>query len=353
MKRTLPARDRTYSFCLTAILAACVCPVALLQFPLRNELLGICLALLALAILNHGLWKIPFFPYDRIFSAVSEDGLAWTPEPGVRLDVGGVHRSCQVYYPAVIPVEEGWRMYYRAGGYDSAIGSAFSSDGLCWEEEPGLRLAPGGDAELTRLDGPAVVRLGPDDWRLYYAGFGDGRWRICAARSADSRNWRPEAVCLGPTDDGDAKDPCVIRWASGFRIYFTRHGADRSDICTAVSEDGLEWDQPMPCAGYNPAGLVVRSPHVVALRDAGLRLYFAEFPRRTATGSRIVSATSTDGVHWTRELGVRVGPRSWRGLHGTFCPALVALEGGWRIYFGGYWGRHWLAPYTLLRHRER
>ena len=353
MSRPLPPRDRRYSLGLAAVLASGAGLLAVAQLPLRSALLGLCLALLALTVLNHVLLRIPFFPYDRILSAVSQDGLVWTCDPGVRLDVGGVHPSCQVYYPSVIPVREGWRMYYRAGGYDSAIGSAFSHDGLCWDEEPGYRIGAGGADGPLRVDGPCVVALGPDDWRLYHAGFAEGRWRLCATRSSDSLHWRPEGTCIDPGAAEDAKDPCVIPWGAGFRIYYVLHGPAGSRICTAVSDDGLHWGESEPCTGYNPEGLDVRTPRVVPQEGAGLRLYFAEFPRPGAIGSRIVSAASLDGVQWTRDPGVRIGTGARPGLHGAFCPDLVGQEGEWRMYFGGYWGNHWLAPHTLFRHRPR
>ena len=352
----LPPRDRRYSLCLIAVFAFSTAGSLPFPFPLARVWLIASAVGLVILLLNHRYWRVRIFPYDHILSAVSTDGLNWTIEPGVRLDVGGLHDSCMAYYPEVVAMPGGWRIYYRAGGYDSIIASAFSRDGISWEEEPGARIGQGGEDGLRKADGPEVIELGPADWRMYYAGFDGEHWRIYSARSSDGLHWRAEAVCIDAGDDADlpqAKDPSVIRHGPGYRIYFTRFSARASRIYTAFSRDGAHWQDLHPCAGYNPEGRDTRTPCAVGEEPGNLRLYFAEFPGTTAIGSRIVSATSEDGVNWARDPGVRLDPGAGAGLHGTFCPDLVFLGNSWRMYFGGFWGRHWLEAYTLFRHRER
>ena len=353
MNAELPPRDRKYSMGLIGGSAIFVLAALTLGFAWNQELLILGSGLLILLLLNHFFWKIPFFPYDRILSAVSTDGIDWQVEPGVRLDVGGRHASCQVYYPEVVAVPGGWRMYYRAGGYDSIIASAFSRDGLEWEEEPGVRIGPGGEYGLTKVDGPEVMDLGGGEWRMYYGGYDGEDWRICSSRSQDGLDWKWEAGCIGGTGKDQAKDPCVIRCSSGYRMYFMGYFSGEGQIYSAISQDGVNWRDIQPCSGYNPEHRDIRNPCVIEVQQEKLRMYFAEFPRFTAIGSRIVSVVSEDGLNWMRDSEVRVDPGACPGLQGTFCPDLLPHEQGWRMYYGGYWGRHWLAAYTLFRHRER
>ena len=82
--------------------------------------------------------------YGYILSAVSKDGLNWSKEPGIRIDVHGPNATHQVLCPDVIPLPDGrWRMYFeaRVGDRPTAILSAVSTDGLQWEPEEGVRIA--------------------------------------------------------------------------------------------------------------------------------------------------------------------------------------------------------------------
>lgn len=87
------------------------------------------------------IWRM--FTSQRV-SAISRDGLTFTRER--ELTVGD--SSC------TIPVEGGYRMYYFG------IHSAFSRDGVNWVEE-GLRLD-------GRLADPAVIRLPDGIWKMFY-----------------------------------------------------------------------------------------------------------------------------------------------------------------------------------------
>ena len=79
-----------------------------------------------------------------ILSAVSDDGAAWRKEPGVRLDAHEPDATLRVLCPDVVPLPDGrWRMYFEAATPDrpNVIKSAVSPDGLAWEPEPGVRAA--------------------------------------------------------------------------------------------------------------------------------------------------------------------------------------------------------------------
>ena len=103
-----------------------------------------------------------------ILSAVSEDGLVFQKEPGIRLapQPSINHISLRVLAPTVTRcLEGGWRMYFEARGpasHPTVICSAISHDMLQWNIEAGIRLrSPGG------LSGPRYLELPGGRGRLY------------------------------------------------------------------------------------------------------------------------------------------------------------------------------------------
>ena len=312
-------------------------------------------------VLNALYWRKPFFAYDRILSATSTDGMVWVKEEGVRVDVGGPLDSRHVYYPKVTSVNRGYRMYYRAGGSDSVIGSAFSDDGVEWKYEQRARVALGGRHGLKRLLSPEIVSLRANDWRLYYAGLDERRWRIYCARSQDGVVWSDEGVCidLSAADDEEmslAKEPSVSVSGDGsFRMHFVGFSqAGATAIYTAVSSDGVGWADIAHCEGYGSDACTVRSPCVVSRDSNTMRMYWAEHPLTAVRdlGSSIVSAVSLDGVVWEREEGIRISHGSRYDRHGVLSPDVIRDGDRWRMYYAGYLGKHWLEPYSLWNYRR-
>jgi len=99
-----------------------------------------------------------------ILSAISEDGLRFTPEPGIRLapDPAVPDRSLRILAPSVARLADGsWRCYVEVRGpadRPTAIASARSADLIDWRWEPGLRivtpLGVGAPRWLADADGP-------------------------------------------------------------------------------------------------------------------------------------------------------------------------------------------------------
>ncbi|MBB76053.1 MAG: hypothetical protein CMJ75_16215 [Planctomycetaceae bacterium] len=192
----------------------------------------------------------------RILSATSADGLHWQPEAGVRLtpQTGGAG-DFRVVSSEVVPAHGhrgGLRMYYeccpgpQAG--QNSIRSAVSQDGgLCWIPEPGVRLAAPGENYMA----PRIVLLTEGAVRLYCCRRGHG---IISALSTDGglTFQQEEGVRIAPGDQwdrGTAFAPEIVRIAgAGYRMYYAGYStAGRADILTATSDDGLRWEkQPRP-----------------------------------------------------------------------------------------------------------
>jgi predicted GH43/DUF377 family glycosyl hydrolase len=352
---SLPDRDRRLS--LAIALALSVVPAAgFLLAGLQGMVWGALPALVGWGFLLFNLRVIrrPFFPYDRILSATSSDGLLWHRETGIRLDVGGPHQSVQVYFPSVIQLSDSWRMHYRAGGHHSSIATANSLDGLSWHEESELPFPNERSAELERLDSPWVVST-DGGFRIYYSGYDRQVWQIYTCNSADPTRWTGQCQVLDLGTEKTlphSKAPSIVAWQDGWIMAFMRFTANKVVIYTAKSSDGLNWQDIRPCPAIQHQNYQPRNPSLVVTEDDNLRLYFSEYSGQPI-GARLVSALSSDGISWQREEGVRISPGDDTDRHGIFGGQAVYTGNEWRFYYAGYWGRHWLEPYTIWRYRRR
>ncbi|MFH1148460.1 MAG: hypothetical protein V1736_12245 [Pseudomonadota bacterium] len=138
---------------------------------------------------GHG-WRLYFHARSEtkyeIWSAISSDGLTWEIEHGTRIAQTKPEETYAAYSPYVVPVECGWRMYYSGWQRDPVLRgyilAAISPDGLTWTKEPGRALEPGSALDAVHCSEPCLLRLADGRWRLFYEAQGtDGRWRILGA----------------------------------------------------------------------------------------------------------------------------------------------------------------------------
>lgn len=198
-----------------------------------------------------------------ILSALSEDAGTWVKEPGIRLDVHEPHASRRALCPDVIPLPDGrWRMYFegRTSDAPSCVLSAVSDNGLDWDPEPGIR-------------------------------FGDGVWAYGSPR------------CLYVDDGGSLPYRLYCHHYS----YPMRSGLDaQNHIVSAISPDGLHFE---PEPGVRIAqeteheAYAVYAPEVLRLGDGTYRMYYPGWCEEPMHG-RIFSATSDDGLDWTKDEGL-------------------------------------------------
>lgn len=169
-----------------------------------------------------------------ILSAVSKDGLNWSPEEGVRFgDDTWSYGTPRVLYVEGDDRTVEYRMYFHRytfplrPGLDAGnhIISALSSDGLSFEEEPGVRIRQETERETFSVYAPEVVRLGDGSYRMYYSAWSEMiRGGIFTATSADGLAWRKSpnpCIELGGRWDGDmVSEPCVIDLKEGAARLF-------------------------------------------------------------------------------------------------------------------------------------
>jgi len=197
--------------------------------------------------------------------------LPWRKEAGARLQGSRDLDSAKLQAPCIVALPSGgYRLFYTAVGpgkpYPACQGyilSAVSADGLTFEKEPGIRLAPqpGVPYLSLRLVSPDVTRCADGRWRMYV----EGR--------------------------GPASLPTVI--------------------VSAVSSDLLHWEFDEGIRLQTPGG--IGGPRYTPLPDGRGRLYCFQSEYGPDGGARlsmnIVSAVTTDGLNFTFEPGYRMRDR--------------------------------------------
>jgi hypothetical protein len=273
----------------------------------------------------------PAKPYPRcqgyILSAVSDDGVAFRKEPGIRLapreDIPWMSRRTLV--PAVTPLPDGrWRMYFESRGpatRPTVICSAISSDLLAWTLEDGIRLERPDD-----VGGQRFVRLP------------DGRGRIyCFSRATQS-------IVSAVTDDGLAYE-----WEPGSRLVGGAGGPGGIESAGITAADvlpptaaGEPWTMYYSAWQDVPPGTVV-PPHPSmdpAMDAAGGSDDFARASIAADMAgyrSRIFRATSPDGLEWERAgLELEGGGHDAPGIDAVHAEDMSVIrlgDGRLRMYY--------------------
>jgi hypothetical protein len=230
-----------------------------------------------------------------ILSATSADGLAFTPEPGIRLapDSRDPPMSLRVLAPSIAALPDGtWRMYFEARGpatTPTTIRSARSSNLVDWTLEPGTRLATCGGVGAPRFR-----------W------LGDGAGELLAI---DSRY----------TDGGPGRSArtamAVIRATTTDGLHFA---IDSTDLLRDRQE-------PLDSAGITAAEIVGASPPLL--------LYSAWQDRPAGQPALLHPSTDADAVA--------------RGSSADFAAASIAAD------MSGYRSRIMAAELTTSGWRPR
>ena len=254
----------------------------------------------------------------------TDPGREWVKDPGVAIEAESPDEGPLMVTPNVIQTADGrFRMYFTSLRYGThafvdstaSILSAISDDGLKWEREPGVRLAPFSPEGTLRVLCPDVIPLVEGGYRMYLEASvtPDEPCWIVSAVSADGLSFEPEPGVRYGDGQGKYGSPrCVFTddKAARYRLYFHSHplpvepGSKRF-IASAVSDDGLRFtrERGVRIAQDNEfESGTVYAPEVVRLGGGSYRMYYAAWTLDPTNG-RILSAHSSDGLAWTKDEG--------------------------------------------------
>ncbi len=281
---------------------------------------------------------------SSLFPLAEAPTSCWTKDSGVRL-AGGL-----VGDPFVLALPDGTYRMYHAG--DGGIHSAFSSDGLNWTEEGGLRIAngPEGSGEYC-IGGATVIQLDDGSYRMYYFGktglAGPDRGvigRIYSAISQDGLNWEKEGVrveTVGTPDNGWASTPEIVRTFDGrYRLYYTGNAIFtpyfRDYIVSAISDDGLNFTREGILSDFP---IWPEDPAVITLSNG---TYWLFYDCSVDSPISIFTARSTDGRNFTLDQEAIVAPGGTYDPVRTSDPSVVLFpDGTYRVY---YWDSSQMPP---------
>lgn len=277
-----------------------------------------------------------------LLSAVSDDGIEFRKEPGIRVAPQPEieYMSLRVLAPSVTQCTDGrWRMYFEARGpaaRPTVICSAISTDMLDWQLEEGIRLE-----HPHSVRAPRYVPLAHGGARLYCCSSG-----FDAGESPDS-NDVSQGVVSAITYDG-----LNFKLDDGYRIRSRTNQYDSSGITAGEAVppagSGDRWTMFFSAWQDVPPGTVV-PPHPssnVACESNGSGVDFAAASIAVDVAgyrSRIFTASSDDGLVWERNecviegegldavhaedmSVVRIGERMYRMYY-----ACCDKEGNWRV----------------------
>ena len=271
-----------------------------------------------------------------ILSAVSEDGVDFVVEPGIRVgpDPDDPDMSLRALAPSIAPLPDGrWRMFFESRGSADrpyTIRSAISEDQSQWTVEPGARLAA-----FDRVGGSRYTSLPGGGGRLYCWA---SRWRGVASGSGELESL---GVVSAVSEDGLTFDlePGVRMHGGGSEI--ASGGVTAAEVLPPAVA-GERWTMVYSCWQQPPAGAVVPahpSEQVDAVSSGASQDFAARSIASDLSGyrSRLFVSYSDDGLAF--EPGTPVLEGDGYGAPGIDAVhaedmCLAPLGGGrYRVYY--------------------
>jgi hypothetical protein len=192
-----------------------------------------------------------------------------SPQPVLAPGEDGAFDDSGIGIGCVVAVDDALSLYYM--GWNLGARSAWrNAIGLAQSKAPGapfVRFSPGPIIDRSpedpyTLSYPCVLRLGPQDWRMWYGSNlvasvsgTDLRHAIKYATSADGINWRRTAapvVGFATADEYALARPTVVIAEGKFLMCFACRGPNYR-IGAAVSEDGVTWRRLDADLGLGPS----------------------------------------------------------------------------------------------------
>ncbi len=256
--------------------------------------------------------------------ATSDDGITWTDQGVVMTD--GYHATVE-YYPAGFTganngsSPSNGTMYYRMWYWDystiydvSAIGYAESPEGATWHNIQPLQngtvpIVTGTWPDWNRGSyGPCDILYNPDALNT-----GDDPFDYTFVMYYDGTTGGVESIGLGYSSDG-------VVWNG-----YDGDGDGNADPVLSGTYDPGDWEYDF-----------VSRATIIRNADNDFEMWYSGGVGAMNNG--IGYATSSDGIHWTRDdenpLLHKDDGVSWRHTR-TYCPMVISEENSYKMWFAG------------------
>ena len=224
--------------------------------------------------LNDGRWRIFISYFGGIRSWISNDGVALTEEPGVRIATPAQCGHVRTFRVDASRI----RIFCRS---PQGITSATSLDeGTTWTLD-GTLLISNAATSSAQLSTGGVVRTSDGRYRMYFSddssSIPPAAMKIFSATSPDLSTWTVEPgvrIGAGATASGTGTHPSAIVNPDGsVSVFYSRFGLTLSDTVSAVwvatSRDGLNFTNDVN-TGLSPGA----DADVVQLSGSSYRVYY-------------------------------------------------------------------------------
>ncbi|MDP6935397.1 MAG: hypothetical protein QGG40_20925, partial [Myxococcota bacterium] len=159
-----------------------------------------------------------------------------------------------------------------------------------------------------------------------------------------------DPVFEGSEDHDGVSHPVVVATDDGYRMYYASWSDGQATIRLATSQSGFSWDPQGEALdlGEDWDSLSVEPGSIEELSDGTWRLWYTGSDGDT---TRIGTATSEDGLEWTREVHDRDwafapgAPGEWDDS-GVRDPWFVEDDDGQHLWFAGYDSEAWRIGYA-------
>jgi predicted GH43/DUF377 family glycosyl hydrolase len=211
------------------------------------------------------MWYTGYKDWWSIGYAFSEDGFNWIKYQGNPVITS---YSFSSGHPCIIKKDNLFSIYYSGNIYGDSkrIYMGISEDGIHWDVNyniPALDLGLPGQWDDNNIHNAFVIDDGIE-YKMYYAGEGNGYYQIGIATSGDGENW--ERYDFNPIltpgyynewDDFSINNPCVYFDGEIYHMWYNGENYSAvSGVGYAISSDGYNWEK------YSGNPVLHPNPHI-------------------------------------------------------------------------------------------
>ncbi|MDP3148739.1 MAG: hypothetical protein Q8N83_06365 [Ignavibacteria bacterium] len=262
---------------------------------------------------------------------------------GTLFDAGGVIQ------PKIIFDDNMFKMWYANETYNGvhSIGYAVSSDGFHWYrkvDKPVLVAGANGSWDSYGVSLGAVIKDN-GTYKMYYIGnpAHDGPYQIGLAFSTDGISWTKHPNPVLHADslfEFSSIASEVLKINNKYYMYYSvSTAASKRVVCLAFSDDGIKWtrynNNPILSVTETWEGTGAYYPSVILDQNK----YFMVFQNYKESATAFGSATSTDGINWTKNSNNPIFTQNETYNHWTNYlqnPYLIHVNNEYRLYYVGY-----------------